>query len=170
MRTHGGPGMSHRAAGLAAMELARCDGSIATFHGVHSGLALRTIAMLGSEEQKDRWLPAMTRLDRIGAFALTEPELGSDVMHLETRARRDGDEWVLDGRKRWIGNATFADIVVVWARDDDGDVGGFVVERGASPGFDARPITGKIAKRAPREVNPWEANVVHLYVPGTRGE
>jgi glutaryl-CoA dehydrogenase len=130
------------------MELSRCDGSIGTFHGVHSGLALRSIAMLGSAEQKARWLPAMARLERIGAFALTEPEHGSDVVHLETRARREGDEWVIDGRKRWIGNATFADIVVVWARDDDGQVGGFVVEPGASSGFDARPMTGKIAKRA----------------------
>ena len=149
MPDYDGPGMSPPGGRPGrTMELSRCDGSIGTFHGVHSGLALRSIAMLGSHEQKARWLPAMARLERIGAFALTEPEHGSDVVHLETRARREGDEWVIDGRKRWIGNATFADIVVVWARDDDGQVGGFVVERGASAGFDARPITGKIAKRA----------------------
>ena len=111
------------------MELHRGDGSLGTFLGVQSGLAMKSIALLGSEEQKERWLPAMARLEKIGAFALTEPDHGSDSVALETSARRDGDGWVLDGAKRWIGNGSIADVVVVWARsDDDGQVKGFLVE------------------------------------------
>jgi glutaryl-CoA dehydrogenase len=146
--------MSHRAAGIVARELARADGSVNTFFGVHSGLAMGSIGLLGSEEQKQRWLPPMARLEQIGAFALTEPDHGSDSVALQTRARRDGNEWVLDGRKRWIGNASFADVVIVWARDDDGDVGGFLVPKG-TPGFDpSSVITGKIGKRA-----VWQAEI-----------
>ncbi|HYT26946.1 MAG TPA: acyl-CoA dehydrogenase family protein [Actinomycetota bacterium] len=144
---YGCPGLSPVAVGLVGAELARGDGSICTFFGVHSGLAMSSVAMLGSEEQKRRWLPAMARMEKIGAFALTEPRHGSDAVALETRARRDGDGYVLHGAKRWIGNASFADLVIVWARDDDGKVGGFVVEKGA-PGFAASVMTGKIAKRA----------------------
>ncbi|HLI60463.1 MAG TPA: acyl-CoA dehydrogenase family protein [Solirubrobacteraceae bacterium] len=145
---YGCPGLSRRAAGIVARELARADGSFNTFFGVHSGLAMGAIALLGSEAQKQRWLPPMARLEKIGAFALTEPEHGSDSVALETCARRDGEHWVLDGRKRWIGNASIADVVVVWARDEHGDVGGFLVEKGA-PGFDPSPvIAGKIGKRA----------------------
>lgn len=144
----GGPGLSSRGAGIAAMELARCDGSISTFHGVHSGLATRAIALLGSEEQKAEWLPKMVSLDAVGAFGLTEPDHGSDAVNLETRALRRGDEWVLHGRKRWIGNATFADVIVLWARNDEtGEVNGFLVP-GDSAGLEANPITGKIGKRA----------------------
>jgi len=150
---HGCPGLSPLAAGLAAMELARGDGSVSTFYGVHSGLAMTAIGLLGSEEQKDRWLPAMARLDAIGAFALTEPDHGSDAVTLETRVRRLGDGYVIDGAKRWIGNATFADLMIVWARDGSGDVGAYVVEKGA-PGVEARLITGKVAKRA-----SWQADV-----------
>ena len=123
---YGCPGMSATAAGLVSMEWARADGSIGTFFGVHSNLAMQAIAMLGSEEHKQRWLPPMADLDAVGAFALTEPEHGSDAVRLETSARRDGDAYVLDGRKRWIGNATIADVVIVWARDEDGHVGGFL--------------------------------------------
>ncbi len=153
IRGHGCPGLSPLAAGLVAMELARGDGSISTFHGVHSGLAMTSIALLGSEEQKDRWLPAMARLDAVGAFALTEPAHGSDAVTLETRVRRLGDGYVIDGAKRWIGNATFADLMVVWARDAAGDVGAYVVEKG-TPGVEARLITGKVAKRA-----SWQADL-----------
>src|SRR5262249_4389112 len=128
---HGCPGLSATADGLVAMELARADGSLFTFFGSHSGLAMGAIGLLGSEARRERWLPAMARLERIGAFARTEPDHGSDVVALETRARRDGDEWTLDGRKRWIGNGTIADLLVVWARDDEGEVSGFVVERGS---------------------------------------
>jgi glutaryl-CoA dehydrogenase len=151
---HGCPGLSPLAAGLVATELARGDGSVSTFHGVHSGLAMAAIGLLGSDEQKDRWLPAMARLDAVGAFALTEPEHGSDAVTLETRVRRLGDGYVIDGAKRWIGNATFADLMVVWARDATGDVGAYVVEKG-TPGVEARLITGKVAKRA-----SWQADVV----------
>ena len=108
--------MSPLARGLVNMELHRGDGSLGTFLGVQSGLAMKSIALLGSDEQSERWLPAMARLDAIGAFALTEPEHGSDSVALETSARRDGGDWVLDGSKRWIGNASIADVVVVWAR------------------------------------------------------
>jgi glutaryl-CoA dehydrogenase len=153
IRGYGSPGFSLVAAGLVAQELARGDSSIATFYGVHSGLAMGSIAVLGSKEQRERWLPAMARLEKIGAFALTEPIHGSDSIGLETSARKDGSSWVLRGAKKWIGNASFADVVIVWARDEDGDVGGFVVEKGA-PGYSARIIEGKIAKRA-----VWQAEV-----------
>ena len=106
------------------------------------------ILTCGSDEQKRRWLPAMSRFEKIGAFALTEPHGGSDVAGgMETTARRDGDEWVLNGAKRWIGNATFADVVVVWARDvETNRVLGFVVEKG-TPGFTATKIENKFALR-----------------------
>ncbi|NJK78685.1 MAG: acyl-CoA dehydrogenase [Chloroflexaceae bacterium] len=149
---YGCPGLSHVAAGLVSMELARGDGSISTLHAVQTGLAMTTLAMLGSEEQKAHWLPAMARLEKLGAFGLTEPEHGSDAVMLETRARRDGNSYVLDGAKRWVGAATFADLIIIWARDDDGNVGGFLVEKG-TPGFDAQPITGKIAGRALSQAN-----------------
>ena len=113
-------GSARSAPGLVSMELARGDGSVSTFHGVHSGLAMTAIGLLGSEEQKDRWLPAMARLEAVGAFALTEPDHGSDAVTLETRVRRLGDGYVIDGAKRWIGNATFADLMIVWARDASG--------------------------------------------------
>jgi len=135
------------ASGLIALELARGDASICTFFGVHSGLAMNSIAMLGSEEQKQRWLPAMARMEKIGAFGLTEPMHGSDAVALETRAHLVGNEYVINGAKRWIGNASFADVVVIWARDDEGNVGGFLVEKG-TPGFVPTVMTGKVAKRA----------------------
>ena len=145
---HGCPGMSRLAAGIVARELARADGSINTFFGVHSGLAMGTIDLLGSDEQKARWLPPMARLEKIGAFGLTEPEHGSDSVSLETTVRRERDEYVLNGAKRWIGNASLADVTVIWARDEQGDVGGYLVPKGTA-GFDpSRVIDGKIGKRA----------------------
>jgi glutaryl-CoA dehydrogenase len=150
----GCPGMSRLAAGIVSRELARADGSLNTFFGVHSGLAMGSIALLGSEEQRNRWLPPMARLELVGAFALTEPQHGSDSVSLETQARRDGDGYVLNGAKRWIGNASFADLVIVWARDEEGDVGAFVVEKD-TPGFDASTvIEGKMGKRA-----VWQAEI-----------
>ena len=130
-----GPGCPGRGAlvdGMVAMELARVDPSIGTFMGVHGGLAMGSINLCGSDEQKERWLPPMARMELIGAFGLTEPDVGSAISNgLATRAARDGDGWVLDGQKKWIGNAAFADLVVIWARDeDDGQVKGFVVEKG----------------------------------------
>src|SRR5438270_4659600 len=144
---YGCPGMSHVASGLMALELAHADASICTFFGVHSGLAMNSITMLSSEEQKQHWLPAMARMEKIGAFGLTEPTHGSDAVALETRAHRVGDEYVINGAKRWIGNASFADVTIIWARDDDGKVGGFLVEKG-TPGFNTEVMTGKVAKRA----------------------
>lgn len=133
--------------GFLALEMNRVDPSIATFFGVHSGLAMGSIAACGSAEQRDRWLPDMAAMTRIGAFGLTEPDGGSDVAAgLRTTARRVGGEWVLNGRKRWIGNATFADLVVIWARDEENHVLGFVVEQG-TPGLTATKIENKIALR-----------------------
>src|SRR4030081_362680 len=140
---YGCPPMSPTAAGLINMELNRGDGSLGTFLGVQGGLAMRSIAMHGSEEQKRRWLPAMARCEKLGAFALTEPDHGSDSVALETSARRLGDAYVINGAKRWIGNGTVADVVVLWARDaDDGQVKGFLVEQG-TPGYQAKVIAGK---------------------------
>jgi glutaryl-CoA dehydrogenase len=151
---YGCPPMSPIASGLVHMELNRGDGSLGTFLGVQAGLAMQSIAMLGSEEQKQRWLPEMAALSKLGAFALTEPLHGSDSVGLETSARRDGDEWVINGQKKWIGNGTLADVVVVWARDvADGQVKGFLVEKG-TPGYDARRIDGKGSLRA-----VWQAEI-----------
>ncbi len=152
-RGYGCPGHSPVAMGLVGMELSRGDGSVSTFFGVHSGLAMGSIGQLGSPEQKERWLPPMARLEKIGAFALTEPDHGSDSVLLETSAVRDGDAYVLNGSKRWIGNGSIADLVIVWARDEKGGVGGFVVEKG-TPGYEARVMTGKLSKRA-----VWQAEI-----------
>ncbi|MFP5070039.1 acyl-CoA dehydrogenase family protein [Pseudonocardia nantongensis] len=142
------PARSRLLTSFVSMELSRIDPSMATFFGVHAGLALSSIDLCGSDEQKQRWLPAMRRMEKVGAFALSEPHGGSDVAGgLETTVRRDGDDWVLDGAKRWIGNGTFADLVVVWARDTgDDQVKGFVVEKGM-PGFTATKMEGKLALR-----------------------
>ena len=151
---YGCPPMSPIANGLVHLELNRGDGSLGTFLGVQAGLAMQSIAMLGSEEQKQRWLPSMAQLTTIGAFALTEPNHGSDSVGLETSARREGDTWVINGEKKWIGNGTIADVVVVWARDvADGQVKGFLVEKGA-PGYDAHRIDGKGSLRS-----VWQAHI-----------
>jgi len=146
---YGCPGGGSLLSGMVSMEVARTDCSVATFLGVHSGLAMGSIYLLGSQEQKQRWLPAMAAMDKIGAFGLTEPDSGSDIAGgLATTARRDGDEWVLDGQKKWIGNATFADHIIIWARDVvDGHVKGFVVD-GDAPGLTAAKMRNKIALRA----------------------
>lgn len=144
-----GPRSSSLLSGFLSMEMAHVDASMASFFGVHAGLSMGSIARCGSWEQRQRWLPAMGRMEKIGAFALTEPHGGSDVAGgLQTTARRDGGTWVLNGTKRWIGNATFADLVVVWARDvEDNHVKGFVVEKGTQ-GFTATKIERKIALRS----------------------
>jgi glutaryl-CoA dehydrogenase len=145
---YGCPGKSTLLDGMMMMELARVDSSIATFRGVHSGLAMGSIYLCGTEEQKQRWLPPMARLEKIGSFGLTEPEVGSGTARgLTTIARRDGDSWVLNGQKYWIGNATFADVNIIWARDvADDQVKGFVVEK-STPGFKAEKMKNKIALR-----------------------
>jgi glutaryl-CoA dehydrogenase len=135
-------------AGFIAMEIARVDCSCATFFGVHSGLAMGSIFLCGSEEQKQRWLPPMARLEKIGSFGLTEPDVGSGASGgLTTTAERVGDGWVLNGQKKWIGNATWGDLTVIWARDKaDNQVKGFIVEN-KSPGFKAEKIRTKMALR-----------------------
>jgi len=144
----GRPAASRLLTSFVTLEISRVDTSMATFFGVHSGLAMGSIVLLGSDEQRERWLPDMFAMRTIGAFALTEPNGGSDVAGgLETTARREGDEWVIDGAKRWIGNATIADIVIVWARDvADNSVKGFVVHTD-NPGFTATKMEGKLALR-----------------------
>jgi glutaryl-CoA dehydrogenase len=151
---YGCPPMSPIACGLIHMELNRGDGSVGTFLGVQAGLAMQSIAMLGSEDQKERWLPGMAQLGKIGAFALTEPTHGSDSVALETTASRDGDAWTINGAKKWIGNGSIADVIVVWARDvADRQVKGFLVEQG-SPGYLARKIEGKGSLRS-----VWQAEI-----------
>jgi len=143
---YGCPKMSATAAGLVSRELARGDGGLTTFFAVHSGVVMTSIATLGSEEQKERWLPPMARMEKIGAFGLTEPQHGSDAGLLETTARREGDEYVIDGEKRWIGNASFADVTVIWAREENDKLAAFLVEKG-TPGLEATVMTGKTSQR-----------------------
>lgn len=147
MRGYGITPMTATGQGLVSYEMARIDGSIATFLGVHVGLAMQSIYLLGSTTQRERWLPSMANLEKIGAFALTEPEHGSDSIALETTARRDGDGWIINGRKRWPGNAVWCDIIVVFARDvEDSQVKAFVVEKD-DPGYHAAKIGGKVSLR-----------------------
>ena len=133
--------------GLVAMEMARIDASFTTFFGVHTGLAMGSIALLGSEEQKQKWLPPMARLEVIGCFGLTEPLVGSGTGGgLTTTAKRDGDTWILNGEKKWIGNAPWCDLSIIWARDlDDNQVKGFIVENKTTPGFSVEKIENKMA-------------------------
>ncbi|WP_104135224.1 acyl-CoA dehydrogenase family protein [Cryobacterium sp. Y62] len=145
-----GPGltpMSPLAAGLVNMEISRGDGSMGTVVGVQGGLALRSIAMFGSDEQKATWLVPLARAEKLGAFALTEPDHGSDSVALETTAHRDGDEWVINGEKKWIGNGSVGDVTVVWARDDGGNVRGFLVDQSLA-GYHGETMTGKGSLRA----------------------
>ena len=151
---YGCAGMSSVQYGLIMQELERGDSGLRSFVSVQGALVMYPIREYGSEEQKERWLPAMAAMDKLGAFALTEPEHGSDSVALETSARRDGDLWVLNGRKRWIGLGSVADLIVVWARNtEDGQVNGFVVEKGA-PGYEARVIEGKVSLRS-----VWQAEI-----------
>jgi glutaryl-CoA dehydrogenase len=147
-RGYGCPGKSFLMEGIIAMEMGRVDASIATFFGVQSGLAMGSIYLCGSEEQKQEWLPAMHGLKAIGAFGLTEPEVGSGAAGgLTTTAKRSSEGWILNGQKKWIGNSTFADVIIVWARDiDDGEVKGFLVRKN-TPGLAVEKIKGKMALR-----------------------
>lgn len=164
---YGCPGLSRQAAGLVAREMGRIDGSINTFLGVHANLGMGSIYLLGNEEQRQRWLPDMAALRKTGAFALTEPDHGSDSVSLETSARRDGDTWVINGHKRWIGNGHAAHVVVLYARDEaDGNVKAFVVEKnddGSYPeGYRPEVIRGKIGKRS---INQADIVLENLRVP-----
>ncbi len=145
---YGCPNKSSLIEGIMAMEMARVDTSIATFFGVQSGLVMGSIYMLGSEAQKQKWLPDLQQFRKIGAFGLTEPEVGSAVAGgLTMEAKRQGDKWILNGQKKWIGNATFADVIIIWARDvDDNNVKGFLVEKG-TPGLAVEKIEDKMALR-----------------------
>lgn len=145
---YGCPGKSFLLEGFLAMEMARVDTSISTFFGVQSGLAMGSIYLLGSEDQKNYWLPKMQKFEKIGAFGLTEPEVGSAAAGgLTTTVKREGESWVLNGQKKWIGNATFADVLVIYARDlDDQQVKGFIVEKG-TPGFSVEKMKDKMALR-----------------------
>jgi len=146
---YGCPGGSTLFAGFVYMELARVDASLATFMGVQGGLSMGSIYLCGSEEQKQRWLPSMAKLETIGSFGLTEPLVGSGASRgLLTTARREGDTWILNGEKRWIGNAPWGDLTVIWARDvADDQVKGFVVENKKNPGFSVEKIENKTALR-----------------------
>jgi alkylation response protein AidB-like acyl-CoA dehydrogenase len=144
---YGCAGGSEKLFGFVAMELARVDASICTFFGVHSGLAMGSIYLDGSEEQKQKWLPPMARWEKVGCFGLTEPLVGSGTSGgMTTTAKRDGDTWTLNGQKRWIGNAPWCDVSIIWARDvADNQVKGFIVENKTTPGFSVEKIEHKIA-------------------------
>lgn len=145
---YGCPEMDFVTEGIIAEEIARVDVSISTFFGVHSGLAMGSIYICGSEEQKQEWLPQMARMEKIGAFGLTEPNTGSGIAGgMETTCKWDGKNWILNGQKKWIGNATFADVIVMWARDvDTNRVKGFLIRKG-NPGFHAEKMEDKMALR-----------------------
>jgi glutaryl-CoA dehydrogenase len=144
---YGCAGGNENLLGFVSMEMARVDASFATFFGVHNGLAMGSIYLDGSEEQKQKWLPPMARMEKIGCFGLTEPLVGSGTGGgLTTTAKREGDTWVLNGQKRWIGNAPWCDISIIWARDvADNQVKGFIVENKTTPGFSVEKIEHKIA-------------------------
>ena len=133
--------------GFVQMEIARVDPSFSTFMGVHGGLAMGSIYIDGSEEQKQKWLPPMARFEKIGCFGLTEPLVGSGASGgLTTTAKRDGNTWVLNGEKRWIGNAPWCDVSIIWARDvADNQVKGFIVENKTTPGFSVAKIENKVS-------------------------
>jgi len=143
---YGCPGRSAVEYGLAALEIEAGDSGLRTFVSVQGSLAMTAIHRFGSEEQKQRWLPGMAAGDLIGCFGLTEPGAGSDPGAMTTTARRDGESWIIDGTKRWIGLASIADIAVIWAQTEDG-VRGFLIPAG-TPGFTATPIEPKLAMRA----------------------
>jgi glutaryl-CoA dehydrogenase len=147
MNGYGCRGGSTQLFGLVAMEMAKFDASMATFFGVHNGLAMGSIYLAGSEEQKKKWLPPMARWEKIGCFGLTEPLVGSGASGgLLTTAKREGDTWVLNGQKRWIGNSPWCDISIIWAKDvADSQVKGFIVENKTTPGFSVEKMQNKIA-------------------------
>jgi glutaryl-CoA dehydrogenase len=168
---YGCAGWNNVAYGLAIAELARGSGSLATFLHVQSGLAMTAIHELGSEEQKQRWLPPMAKCEKIGCFGLTEPDAGSDPGSLTTTAvERDGG-YVLNGEKKWIGNASFSDVAVIWARTDDGRISGFLVE-GDNPGYHPEVLPRKASQRA-----VWQTRIrledcqvpVSAWLPGASG-
>ena len=159
---YGCAGWNNVAYGLAIAELARGSGSLATFLHVQSGLAMAAIYNLGSEEQKQKWLPPMAKCEKIGCFGLTEPEAGSDPGSLSTTAVEEGGGYVLNGEKRWIGNASFADAAVIWARTEDERISCFLVE-GDNPGYHAEVLPRKGSQRA-----AWQTHITlrDCQIPG----
>ena len=157
LKEHGCAGLSQTAYGLIMQELERADSGLRSLASVQGALTIQAIHSFGSPEQHARWLPGLVKGERVGCFALTEHGHGSDPGGMETRAKRDGDSYILNGSKCWIGNASIADVKVIWAKDDDGHVGGFVVEKDA-PGFRARDIEGKFSLRMSRTSECWFEN------------
>ena len=162
---HGAAGLDFVEMGLVMYELGKGDGSISTFYGVHSGLAMGSIGLLGDDEQKARWLPEMVKLEKIGAFGLTEPDVGSNAAQVKTSARKTNGGYILNGAKRWIGNASIADILIIWARDEaSGDFGGYVIENpNETEGVAINDIWGKVGKRA---VLNADITLENVFVPG----
>src|SRR6184192_1086117 len=157
LKGHGCAGLSYTAYGLIMQELERADSGLRSEASVQGPLTIHAIHAFGSPEQQARWLPGLVSGERVGCFALTEHGHGSDPGGMETRATRDGDYYILNGSKCWIGNASIADVKVVWAKDDDARVGGFVVEKDA-PGFRAQDIDGKFSLRMSRTSECWFEN------------
>jgi len=157
LKEHGCAGLSYTAYGLIMQELERADSGLRSLASVQGPLTIHAIHAFGSPEQQARWLPGLVSGERIGCFALTEHGHGSDPGGMETRAKPDGDHYILNGSKCWIGNASIADVKVVWAKDDDGRIGGFVVEKDA-PGFRAQDIEGKFSLRMSRTSECWFDN------------
>jgi glutaryl-CoA dehydrogenase len=146
LQGYGAAGLSNVMYGLACQELERGDSGLRSFVSVQGSLCMFPIHRYGSEEQKQRWLPFMARGEVIGCFGLTEPEFGSNPAGMTTRARRDGDDWVISGTKRWITNGNVAQLAIVWARTEQG-IRGFLIETGTR-GFQAREIHHKLSMRA----------------------
>jgi len=143
---YGCAGLNAVSYGLICQELERCDSGLRSFVSVQSSLCMYPIYAYGSQEQKDRWLPGMARGEIIGCFGLTESQGGSDPANMKTHAKRDGDDWLINGSKIWITNGNLADVAIVWARTEDG-IMGFLVEKDM-PGFEARKIKSKMSLRA----------------------
>ncbi|PRW59738.1 Acyl-coenzyme A oxidase peroxisomal [Chlorella sorokiniana] len=162
LKGYGCQGLSIVGAGMAAIELGRVDGSCSTFFLVHSFLATLTVGLLGSEEQRRELLPDMGNFRKVGCWALTEPSNGSDASALQTTARRVEGGWVLNGRKRWIGNATWADVAIIWARNSESNqVNAFIVRKG-NPGYSATKMENKIALRC---VQNGDIKLTDCFVP-----
>src|SRR5881275_117287 len=157
LKEHGCAGVSYTAYGLIMQELERADSGLRSEASVQGALAIHAIHSFGTPEQHARWLPGLVSGERVACFALTEHGHGSDPGGMETRAKRDGNHYILNGSKCWIGNASIADVKVVWAKDDDGRVGGFVVEKDM-PGFRAHDIEGKFSLRMSRTSECWFEN------------
>jgi glutaryl-CoA dehydrogenase len=143
---YGLPGLGNVAYGLIMQELERGDSGLRSFVSVQSALVMYPIFTFGSQEQKDRWIPALASGEAIGCFGLTEPDFGSNPGGMRTTARRDGSHWVLNGAKQWITNGTLADVAVVWAKAEDG-IRGFLIEKG-TPGYTSADQHGKFSLRA----------------------